>query len=78
MARYEYECESGHISEIIQSIADDRPEHIKCHKCGERSKKILSRSNFELKGGGWYKDGYSSESKQQTPKPPKKNPTKKE
>ena len=27
--------------------------------CGEPTKKRVSRTSFVLKGGGWYKDGYS-------------------
>ena len=26
--------------------------------CGGETKKVLSRGSFQLKGGGWYKDGY--------------------
>lgn len=30
-----------------------------CPKCKRpRCKKIISNCSFELKGGGWYKDGY--------------------
>ena len=31
-----------------------------CEDCGgEKMKKQLGTPNFQLKGGGWYKDGYS-------------------
>ena len=34
-----------------------------CPKCRKKAKKIMSPCTFELKGGGWYTDGYSSSSK---------------
>jgi len=27
-------------------------------RCGGRCKKLVSKSSFALKGGGWYQDGY--------------------
>jgi predicted nucleic acid-binding Zn ribbon protein len=33
---------------------------VSCPKCGGRAKKIMSTCTFELKGGGWYADGYAS------------------
>jgi predicted nucleic acid-binding Zn ribbon protein len=35
-------------------------KHTKCATCNKRAKKIISACTFELKGGGWYADGYSS------------------
>jgi predicted nucleic acid-binding Zn ribbon protein len=32
----------------------------KCDKCGGRLEKLVSRTAFVLKGGGWYNEGYSS------------------
>jgi putative FmdB family regulatory protein len=35
-------------------------EECKCSKCGKIiTKTIMSSCTFELKGGGWYADGYS-------------------
>jgi len=40
-------------------------------RCGGKCKKLVSKGSFSLKGGGWYKDGYTkstkSEKKQQNP-----------
>ena len=36
-----------------------------------RQKRIISLSSFELKGGGWYKDGYGSKKPESKPSPPK-------
>jgi predicted nucleic acid-binding Zn ribbon protein len=33
---------------------------IQCPHCHQRAQKIMSRCTFELKGGGWYSDGYRS------------------
>jgi len=57
MPVYEFECTEGHITEKLLPIGT---KHTKCAKCSKRAKKILSACTFELKGGGWYADGYSS------------------
>jgi predicted nucleic acid-binding Zn ribbon protein len=31
-----------------------------CPRCRKMAKKIMSACTFELKGGGWYADGYAS------------------
>ena len=66
MPFYEYKCpDCGHQFEELQSFND--PPIKVCPTCGKGNvKKLLSRSSFVLKGGGWYKDHYglkSSESK---------------
>jgi len=57
MPVYEFECPEGTISEKLVKL--DTKE-IKCPTCGKKAKKIMSQCAFELKGGGWYADGYSS------------------
>jgi len=54
MPFYEYRCEScGHQLEALQKIAD--APLVYCPECGEaRLKKLVSKSAFRLKGGGWY------------------------
>jgi len=33
-----------------------------CPKCGENAlERLISRSSFALKGGGWYADGYGAD-----------------
>ncbi len=72
MPLYEYNCEDcDHEIEIIQKFTDPSPEE--CPKCTGSLKKKTSQSSFVLKGGGWYKEGYSS-----TPTPTKKNSSNKE
>ena len=58
MPIYEYRCKiCGHVVEVIQRF-EDRPLR-KCRECGGRLEKLISRSSFQLKGGGWYASGYS-------------------
>ena len=33
-----------------------------CPDCSGSVKKLMSMSSFQLKGGGWYSDGYTSKS----------------
>lgn len=57
MPIYEYRCCSCHDEfEVIQKFSD--APLAKCEKCGGHLEKLLSRSGFQLKGGGWYADGY--------------------
>ncbi len=59
MPVYEYECPACEVvHEVQQRMADDPLQE--CPDCGGPVKKIMSRSSFQLKGGGWYADGYSS------------------
>jgi putative FmdB family regulatory protein len=60
MPVYEFQCECGHVTEELVPMDTSTVECPKCHK---KAKKILSTCTFELKGGGWYADGYSSTKK---------------
>jgi putative FmdB family regulatory protein len=57
MPVYEFECSDGHVTEKLVSMGK---KHTRCAKCNKVAKKILSPCSFELKGSGWYADGYSS------------------
>ena len=57
MPIYEFECECGETTEELVKIGT---ETIECPECKKTAKKILSACTFELKGGGWYADGYAS------------------
>ena len=57
MPTYEYECTKGHQFEVVQSIKDDPLE--RCTVCRAKARRLISATNFILKGGGWYSDGYS-------------------
>jgi len=60
MPIYEYVCDQcGHEFEEIQKFND--PHLDTCPECsGQTVQRKVSKSAFHLKGGGWYKDGYSS------------------
>jgi putative FmdB family regulatory protein len=61
MPIYEYICEQCHMrEELLQKFNEPSPHECPtCHAAGSL-KKIVTRSSFHLKGGGWYKDLYSS------------------
>jgi putative FmdB family regulatory protein len=57
MPVYEYECSGcARVFEAQQRISDS--PLTTCSVCGGEVKKLVSRSAFHLKGGGWYADGY--------------------
>lgn len=60
MPIYEYACRAcGHTFEEWQKMSD--PPVGRCPKCKKRKvEKLISQTAFLLKGGGWYKDLYSS------------------
>ncbi len=61
MPIYEYECSQCHqTSDALQKVNDPAPET--CPRCGARNtlSRLVSRTSFVLKGGGWYADLYSS------------------
>ncbi|GAC1339286.1 MAG: hypothetical protein NVSMB23_08090 [Myxococcales bacterium] len=61
MPIYEFVCEAcGRLVERLQKLTDPPPDA--CPECGGKMAKIMSRNSFQLKGGGWYRDLYSSSS----------------
>lgn len=59
MPIYEYGCKACHREfEYEQRMSD--PEKTVCEACGGELERLISRTAFSLKGGGWYKDLYSS------------------
>ncbi len=63
MPVYEFECPNGIITEKLVRM---NTKEIMCPKCRNKAKKIISACTFELKGGGWYADGYSSKKHSKT------------
>ena len=59
MPVYEYECKACHREFEYQQRMSD-PEKTVCEACGGALERLISRTAFQLKGGGWYKDLYSS------------------
>ena len=59
MPIYEYECTSCcNVFEVFQRMTED--SLTTCPDCSGPVKKLVSISSFQLKGGGWYADGYAS------------------
>lgn len=64
MPIYEYRCEKcDETFEVMQKMSDPTPDP--CPKCGapKSLERLISRSSFRLKGGGWYSDLYGSTKK---------------
>lgn len=59
MPVYEYECDKCEKSFEVQQRMADAPLTV-CSECGGAVKKVMSMSSFQLKGGGWFADGYTS------------------
>lgn len=59
MPIYEYGCKSCHREFEYQQRMSD-PEKTVCEACGGELERLISRTAFQLKGSGWYKDLYSS------------------
>jgi putative FmdB family regulatory protein len=59
MPIYEYACKSCKKTfEYMQSISEAAKSV--CEECGGELSRLISAAAFHLKGGGWYKDLYSS------------------
>jgi len=62
MPTYDYGCKAcGHEFQREQRISENPIK--KCPECGKlQAKRLISRTSFVLKGGGWYSDLYSGPS----------------
>ncbi|MGZ6125330.1 MAG: FmdB family zinc ribbon protein [Myxococcales bacterium] len=58
MPTYEYSCTSCGTFDVEQRITEAALSA--CDKCGGPVQRLISRSSFALRGGGWYADGYSA------------------
>jgi putative FmdB family regulatory protein len=56
---YEYGCTKCKREFEYQQRMSDPPMK-KCEACGGKLERLISRTSFQLKGGGWYKDLYAS------------------
>jgi len=66
MPIYEYQCEKcSEQFEVMQRISEDALTTCPKDKCPKKPhgkgnlKKMISKTSFSLKGGGWAEDGYS-------------------
>jgi putative FmdB family regulatory protein len=83
MPIYEYKCVAcGHEFEEMLHFSErdvpintpcsmrifDRNHDPGCYDCGGKLHLKMSLGNFQLKGSGWYKDGYEKKHKQKKDK----------
>lgn len=64
MPIYEYKCTNcGKELEVMQKISAPAPDD--CPECHHKNtfERLVSRTSFQLKGGGWYSDLYGSTKK---------------
>jgi len=59
MPVYEYRCSKCNQEFEYQQRMSDDPKTV-CEACGGSLERLISRTAFQLKGGGWYKDLYAS------------------
>ena len=61
MPLYDFKCEKcDYIEEVLTSSAGSSEIILTCPECEkETMKRQVGLSSFQLKGGGWYKDGYT-------------------
>ena len=75
MPIYEYECNRCHeIFEIFHKIDDECK--VACPKCLGSARKLISATNFVLKGSGFYVNDYPSKSRREGNKTDKEGPEK--
>jgi putative FmdB family regulatory protein len=63
MPYYDFQCPAcGSKVEISRSIKDENTvictAEVDNKPCGTDMVKLISATSFQLKGGGWFKDGY--------------------
>ena len=68
MPIYEFQCQKCQaIFSLTMKMSDPHPD--KCPHCAhDNVTKIMSLTSFQLKGSGWYADGYSGKKPDVTPK----------
>ena len=66
MPLYEYRCEACGLNFEVRQKFSDEPIDT-CRFCGGQAKKMISKTAFTLKGGGWYDQGYAHEKSCPTP-----------
>jgi putative FmdB family regulatory protein len=65
MPIYEYQCTAcGKHFEEMQKV--NEPALINCPDCGKpKLQKLISQTQFQLKGGGWYATDYKGSKKEE-------------
>jgi putative FmdB family regulatory protein len=60
MPVYEFQCPNGHITEKIMVMSDDTRE-LSCYECCKLATRIISKSSFQFKCGGFFATDYARE-----------------
>lgn len=69
MPIYEYQCdECGKVVEAIQKFSDE--PLTECEECGGKLKKLISKSSFAFRCGGFYATDYKNKPKDTAKKTP--------
>lgn len=67
MPIYEYKCSKcGKALEVMQKVSDPAPAECPECKASGTLERLVSRTSFQLKGGGWYSDLYGSAKKSES------------
>jgi len=75
MPIYEYQC--SHCNEVFEIFHKmDEDCKVACPKCLGPAKKLISATNFVLKGSGFYVNDYPSKSRREGKKIEKEGPEK--
>ena len=62
MPIYNYKCDQCGAAFKVTAKMSDPPQKV-CPECGASAlRKLVSKTGFRLKGGGWYDTGYASSS----------------
>ena len=62
MPIYEFvceKCEDKTPMQYLMKMSESDVEIVSCWVCQSDAHKVVSRSSFECKGGGWFSSGYS-------------------
>ena len=61
MAAYDYKCPVHGVMEVHHPISAPALETCPKDDCDQPVVRLIGSTSFALQGGGWYKDGYSSQ-----------------
>ena len=65
MPIYEYRCTNcGNALEVMQKVNDPPPDTCPTCQTSSSMERLVSRTSFQLKGGGWHSDLYGSVKKE--------------
>jgi len=66
MPIYEYECSKCGVVDAMQKITEEPLKTCPVPKCRRKVRKLMSSTQFQLKGSGWYVTDYGKGGQKQT------------